>query len=65
MLKKDLKRNRVFVDWILLAQDRDQWRAFVNTVPYKAWNFLTRRTTISFSTGTAINGVSFIDKERG
>jgi hypothetical protein len=35
------------LDWIQLAQDRDQWRALVSTVvslqvPLKAGNFLTR-----------------------
>ena len=35
------------MDWIDVAQDRDRWRALVNTVmklrdPQNAWNFLTR-----------------------
>jgi hypothetical protein len=41
------------VDWIHLAQDRDQWRTLVNTVmnfmiPLTVRN-LTGRETISFS----------------
>jgi hypothetical protein len=38
------------VDWTDLAQDRDQWRALLNTVmnplvPQNAGNFLSSRTT--------------------
>jgi hypothetical protein len=46
-IRKDL-RKIVWedVDWIHLVQDRDQWRALVNTVmnirvPYKVDDFLT------------------------
>jgi hypothetical protein len=42
------------VDWINLAQDRDQWRTLANTVmklrlPYKAENSLTSWVTVSLS----------------
>jgi hypothetical protein len=50
------------VDWIHLAQDRDQWQVTVNTVmklrvPLKARNFLTSWVTISFSRRTVLHGV--------
>jgi hypothetical protein len=43
------------MDWIDVAQDRDQRRALVNTVmklrvPYKAGNFLNNCTIGGFST---------------
>jgi hypothetical protein len=42
------------MDWINLTQDRDQWRALVNTVmnlwaPYSAGKFLSSYTIGSFS----------------
>jgi len=51
------------VDWIHLAQDRDQWQALVNMVRYlwvtlNVGNFLTSQVTLSFSRGTLLHGVS-------
>jgi hypothetical protein len=50
------------MDWINLAQERDQWRALVNSitnprVSSNAGNILSSRATVSFSR-TALLGVS-------
>jgi hypothetical protein len=52
------------VDWIHLAQDRNQWRALVNTamnlwVLWRAEIFLTSWATVSFSGKTLLHGVGY------
>jgi hypothetical protein len=52
------------VDWIYLAQDKDQWRAVMNTVmnrrvPLKTGMFSTRRAIISVSRRSVFHGVSY------
>jgi hypothetical protein len=51
------------MDWINLAQDRDQWRALVNMamnlwVPQNFAIFLSSRATGGFSRRTQLYGVS-------
>jgi hypothetical protein len=53
------------MDWIDLAQDRDQRRALVNTVlnlrvPYNVGKFLSSCTTEGFSRRAHLHGVSYI-----
>jgi hypothetical protein len=53
------------VDWIDLVQDRDRWRALVNTVtnlpaPYNVGKFLSTYATGGFSRRAQLHGNSFI-----
>jgi hypothetical protein len=51
------------MDWIDLSEDRDQWRALVNTVislwaPYNFGEFLSSRTAGGFRIRAQLHGVS-------
>jgi hypothetical protein len=51
------------VDWMHLAQERNQWRDLLNTVmnlriSLEAGNFLMSSVTVSFSRRTLLHGVS-------
>jgi hypothetical protein len=57
------------MDWIDLAQDRDQWRALMNNmvmnlrILQRAGNFLNSCTTSVFSKRTRISEVSYCVEE--
>jgi hypothetical protein len=64
MLRMDLREiGWGDMDWTDLAQDRDQWRALVNTVmklqvPQNAGKFLSSCTIDSFSRRAQLHEVS-------
>jgi hypothetical protein len=64
-IKMDLReRGWKSVDWMHLAQGRDQLRAVVNTVmnlrlPYKVGNFLTSLAPVSFSRRILLHGAVY------
>jgi hypothetical protein len=58
------------MDWIDLAQNRDQWRALVNTainlqVPQNVGKFVSSCTTGSFSRRAHLHGVSLLLRLEG
>jgi hypothetical protein len=62
-IRIDIQEVGCECDWIGLALDRETWRALVSAVrnlrvPYKAGNFLTSCTPVSFSRRTLLHGVS-------
>jgi hypothetical protein len=65
-IRMDLREiGRGGMDWIDLAQNRDQWRALVNTVmnlrvPYNVGKFLSGCPTGSFSRRAQLHGVSYM-----
>ena len=62
-IKMDIREMRGGGDWMQLAQDRDRWRALVNTmmnfrVPESAGNFLTSCRTSQLIKKALLHGVS-------
>jgi hypothetical protein len=60
-IKMDLREIRM--DWVYLAKDRDQWKAFVNTVmnrrvPRNVGKFFSSCSTSGFSRRVHLHGVS-------
>jgi hypothetical protein len=64
--KMDLRKIRWgSMDWIDLAQDRDQWRTLVNTamslwVPYDLGKFLSSLATSGFTRRAQLHAVSYL-----
>jgi hypothetical protein len=63
ILKWIFKKYNGGVEWITVAQDKEQWRVFVNTVmnlgvPQNEGNLLTGQETVSFSRRTMPHALS-------
>jgi hypothetical protein len=63
--KMDLRQDGVVWTGLILAQDRDQWRAHLNTVmnlwvPQHVGKFLSGCTTGGFSRRAQLHGVSYV-----
>jgi hypothetical protein len=69
-IKMDLREIRLGdMVWIVLPQDRDQWRALVNKVmnswvPLNAGKFLSSFTTSGFSRTAQLHGAGCVTKQK-